>query len=762
MKKKILSLFLTVAMMLSMATVFAGTISANNVDLSDGIDNYDELEAFIDSLATESYSGVTVKLNANITVNEGWTANDGTSAAVTAPTGDNAKILETSVATTAFAGTFDGQGKTISGLYMDHMAFFPNVNGATIKNVTFDNCAALPKADSSNKVCAGIVVGRLTGGSLALDSVVVKNSKIVNGTTACYVGSLVGLTESTSGKISVNNCKSIACNLYSGASTSVVGGIIGYLSGASGVINITNCSSDTDIVASGGANAGYKLGGILGFNGGTTSVQNCVNTGDIQSQTFAAGIVGDNNGKLEILNCVNRGKMTAIAKGSYDGYAAGILGRGNNGYGTSITGCINDAEISAEVGDTSKKAYAGGLMAYIQNKTDNRLPITIGQSLNCGAVSSSHLAGGLLGYLQYGEFNVTAFVNEGNITAGTNAGGMIGETNKDATYKILISVTNYVNTGDITAINKAGGLIGIFQGQQGKFEKIITVGTIYGESNSGKLNPGASCAMFGQWKQENGENEVEIIDFFYSNGDNKNVFGIWAKQGTLYNNHKVSYTGGKTFDFVPGETNAGKGAEGVNLGNYNQFFVENGYKAAATDFYAENGINIFKAFNLGKDWMLTETVPVPASVFELMEKNTLEKGEVDYIGYQPNVGDELSSIRVIVGLNGIEYENTGFELYWVKPGEQGMMLSKSTTTVYTSLNVYDDEGNLTATPYTHKDYAYLSAITVTFTGADIGDVTTLVIKPYITVSGTPLYGDTCAIVLVKDNGVLSVAGQYVL
>ena len=81
MKKKILSVFLTVAMMLSMATAFAGTISASDVDLTDGIDNYEELEAFVNSLATKDYAGETVKLNANITVNEGWVANDGTSTA---------------------------------------------------------------------------------------------------------------------------------------------------------------------------------------------------------------------------------------------------------------------------------------------------------------------------------------------------------------------------------------------------------------------------------------------------------------------------------------------------------------------------------------------------------------------------------------------------------------------------------------------------------------------------------------------------------
>ena len=462
MKKKILSVFLTVAMILSMATVFAGTVSANDADLV--INNYGELEDFIDSLATESYSGKTVLLNADITVN--WIANDGTANAVVAPTGDNAKILDTTVATTAFAGTFDGGNHTISGLYMTHMAFLPNVNGATIKNLTFDNCAAVPMADSSSKVCAGIVVGRLTGGSLALDGVVVKNSKIVNGTTACYVGSLVGRTETTTGTISVNNCKSIACNLYSGASTSLVGGIIGCLNGASGVINITNCSSDTDIVASGSANAGYKCGGIVGSSGGLISIQNCVNTGDIQSQAFAAGMVGDVGTKgVTVTNCVNKGNMTVVATSSKDGAAGGIFGRINNAADT-VNGCaiissLNTGNINVTTTGTSNTIHAGGLVGYAQLKVD-RKTVEIENCVNQGEIYAGEYGGGAIGYL--------------NAASATDAG------------LDKIDISGFVNTGNDTANYKAGGIVGVFNGTSGKIEKVITVGTIVGYNEQTKVS----------------------------------------------------------------------------------------------------------------------------------------------------------------------------------------------------------------------------------------------------------------------------------
>ena len=63
----------------------------------------------------------------------------------------------------------------------------------------------------------------------------------------------------------------------------------------------------------------------------------------------------------------------------------------------------------------------------------------------------------------------------------------------------------------------------------------------------------------------------------------------------------------------------------------------------------------------------------------------------------------------------------------------------------------------------HTWVAYLSAIKVTFNEASLADTaTTLIIKPYITVGGAKIYGDACAIVIVKDGGVVTVADHYVM
>lgn len=741
MKKKILSVFLTVAMILSMATMFVGTVSATEADLT--ISTYAELETFIASLAEKDYAGETVVLGADITVNEGWVANDGTSAAVAAPTGDNAKTLDTAVATNAFAGTFDGQNHTISGLYMTGTAFLPKINGATIQNVTFDNCSSIPSKN------AGIVAALHSNGNITFTNVVVKNSKIVNGTSDVYMGTMLGNTSSKSSTFTFESCQSIDCNLYNGAKTNNIGGLVGVV-GTNTSATFNNCFNSTDIYSMPASasyyNAGYKCGGIVGVVGcNTATITNCVNEGNVTSFTIAGGFVGDTSKAVSVKNCINRGTITADVSGestTTDAYAGGIFGRINNNGACSVISCINFGNIVATNDNTAKLACAGGLI---------------------GDGCTKPLASGVI--------KVENCLNQGELSADQYAGGVYGRTGGD------LDISNFVNTGDITG-KKAGGVIGFYGAAywnaaagNGTIKNVITIGTLTG------ANSGGAGAIVGDWTEKEASGELEIIDVFYSNNGNDNAICLWAELGTKYANYKASYTATeKSLDFVPGTTNLeenvpddyvdGNAANtcGENLAIYNDFFVKNGYQVDATNFYAEKGANTFKAFNLGVDWMMTDTVPVPASVFALMDEKDIVEGEVDYVGYQANAGTTLSSIRVATGLNNIEnYENTGFELYLIEAGEEALWADMNTTTVYTSLNVYDADGNA-QDPFLASDagYAYLSAITVTCTAEQLGDTTTLIVKPYVTVNGAKIYGSACAILIEKNDGVLTIADQYVL
>lgn len=115
--------------------------------------NADDLLAFAEAInAGMTFEGLTVKLNTNIVLNEGW---DAFAKTETTLTGDD-KTTEKGVtaadiawpvgAGKFFAGTFDGNGKTISGIYLvstgTNVGIFGNVAAettATIKNLAIVN-----------------------------------------------------------------------------------------------------------------------------------------------------------------------------------------------------------------------------------------------------------------------------------------------------------------------------------------------------------------------------------------------------------------------------------------------------------------------------------------------------------------------------------------------------------------------------------------------------------------------------------------------
>lgn len=171
-----------------------------------------------------------------------------------------------------YAGTFDGQNHTVSGLYYNDTTvknsfagLFGYGNGCTVKNV-------------------GVKESYFKGYS--------------------YIGSIIGFI--------TNNAKIEKCygnQNYIKGSNNIVGGICGYNSNST----VNNCyyygpgssirgdeTIDFNIIT------GYKyVGGIVGCNEGTVS--NCYNSCDIYASTYQGGITGsDYSGKNEkniVINC---------------------------------------------------------------------------------------------------------------------------------------------------------------------------------------------------------------------------------------------------------------------------------------------------------------------------------------------------------------------------------------------------------------------------------------------------------------------------
>ena len=209
----------------------------------------------------------------------------------------------------AYTGTFDGNGKTISGLYINnssdnYQGLFGYVSG-TVQNLSVSGSV-------SGGMYVGGVVGRNNGGSVTGCAF----SGSVSGNR--YVGGVVGYNSSST----VTNCY----NIGEVSGNRDVGGVVGYNSGS-----VTNCYN-TGSVSGPDSGTGNRVGGVVGYNDGT--VENCYNTGKVSGNSYVGGVVGDNVGIVK--NCYNTGTVTGT-----DDYVGGVVGyiSGGDGAIASVTNC---------------------------------------------------------------------------------------------------------------------------------------------------------------------------------------------------------------------------------------------------------------------------------------------------------------------------------------------------------------------------------------------------------------------------------------
>ena len=192
-----------------------------------------------------------------------------------------------------YAGTFDGNGKTITGLTV----------------TTSDQYAGLFG-------CIG------SGGTV--QNVVLENVQI-NG--ANYVGGVAGWSY---GKI--ENC-SVSGSVSGSGSSSDVGGVVGYQMGGS----ITGCSSSATVKGT------QRAGGMAGATNSGASLTGCYATGDVTlvsndiGTCYAGGVVGNNGSSSTLKACYAWGSVTG-SKSSGTVYVGGVTG--SNDLGT-LTACYH-------------------------------------------------------------------------------------------------------------------------------------------------------------------------------------------------------------------------------------------------------------------------------------------------------------------------------------------------------------------------------------------------------------------------------------
>ena len=218
----------------------------------------------------------------------------------------------------AFRGTFDGNHKTIRGLYIErderYVGLFGYINDGTVKNLTVED------GDVTGYAATGGIVGCLYGGQI--ENCVFSGS--VTGEDG--IGGIVG--ELTDARI--KDCENNG-SITGGSGTGGIVGIAGSYEEDSG---IENCTNTGEVIGS----AGYT-GGIAGSSV-DISVDDCVNIGAIQGGTGAntGGVVGDIiEGSIQ--NCVNGGSVSGTANN-----VGGVAGRVG---ASTIQNCANYADVSS-------------------------------------------------------------------------------------------------------------------------------------------------------------------------------------------------------------------------------------------------------------------------------------------------------------------------------------------------------------------------------------------------------------------------------
>ena len=199
-----------------------------------------------------------------------------------------------------YQGTFDGNGKTISNLYIINAAsssvgFFGYAEKGSIKNITFDNAKVKSTVDYYTGILAGF-------GELCI----IENIKTLANCSVEGKNGVGGIAGMASGDI--GNCENHA--MVNGANS--VGGIVGdYRGSGKSIISCANYGVVTG--------TGNSVGGIAG-NFGSGTIQNCANYGDITGADIVGNLIGDGS-ICNLNNVLGTGNVIATS----DTERAGLL-----------------------------------------------------------------------------------------------------------------------------------------------------------------------------------------------------------------------------------------------------------------------------------------------------------------------------------------------------------------------------------------------------------------------------------------------------
>ncbi|MBQ3639168.1 MAG: cellulase family glycosylhydrolase [Clostridia bacterium] len=225
--------------------------------------------------APVTFQNKTVKLGADIIWNDGIATETGF-----APTTEQGSVIykwipyasETAEESwNQFRGVFDGQGHTVSGLYIaennvKYSGFFSRVRGATIQNVSFVNSYHCLSGNISPSY-AGMVVGSVPSSGCTFMNIsvnAIQNHNVIGLNT--YFGGICGGHSATLNTVAISFVNCTVRGQLEGVRA--VGGILGGLC-------VEDTVSMTDCICYASISAASDLGGLTGRHAGGGSYTRC-------------------------------------------------------------------------------------------------------------------------------------------------------------------------------------------------------------------------------------------------------------------------------------------------------------------------------------------------------------------------------------------------------------------------------------------------------------------------------------------------------
>ena len=358
-----------------------------------------------------------------------------------------------------FSGTFDGNGKTISGLKITsgtYRAFFGKISGATVKDFTI--CGTV----TGSKDSAG-VVGRMDGGTVSNVVNKVNVTDLANVNNGKAAGIVVLATAGT-----IEDCineGTVTSKVNSNAKSGIFGGILAYCS--TGDITVRNCINKGVIDT-----VGQFVGGISGDdqNASSVTIENCKNVAAVTGKEYVGGIIGAAQKAAIISNCENSGSIIAtsdMAAGGIAGMTASSL-VGATPSAITFKNCVNSGSVTAD-----NAQYTGGLVGVLGGLV----------TIDGGNGGTAALTGTIVGRLVGCAYNPNRDQGDGQKATFKIGTKGVGEVAGEKTIG-AISSDGY---GEVPTVN-------------------VTSGTLYGDPKSVGMETWLIFSAGTKWNGKNGGN----------------------------------------------------------------------------------------------------------------------------------------------------------------------------------------------------------------------------------------------------------------